>query len=482
MAVALRVPAFVEPLGRDCGEFLYIGQQIHEGALPYVDFWEHKPPGVFYAYALCVALFGYHRVAPHLFATLVHLLTAAVVYRLAVHVMGRRAGIAAAAFFVVSTAAPRFWALGNGQSAETLMALPVTLAVLLAVWATEGSGKPGAGRRQQVWAGLSGLCMALAFWLKATACLPAAVVAALLASAKPARVRLLAAYGVGALCLLVPVPAYFVWRGAGREFFEQAFVHNFEYAGVSVPAGQFAAAAGRALWVSCKFLSALFAFALVGLLWPVARRRPVWLALAGWACLGWAPFFLGGRFYPHYLIEAMAPMAVLAGLGCERVVLASAGRLRRAGGILALAALVAWNGWTYCRSHYRLNLALLFGRMSRAEYLPLIPTGRPEAVGRYLADRLEGDRRILVWGSETAIYPAARARCSSRYLYSYLFVDPQFHSRLQPVAQLMDDLSARPPQCIVIIDTQMPSELFALIRERYKEETRQFRWPIVRRE
>ncbi|MCP4140186.1 MAG: glycosyltransferase family 39 protein [Chloroflexi bacterium] len=38
--------------GRDNGFFLYAGAQLLDGKLPYIDFWDSKPPGVFYINAL----------------------------------------------------------------------------------------------------------------------------------------------------------------------------------------------------------------------------------------------------------------------------------------------------------------------------------------------------------------------------------------------------------------------------------------------
>jgi Dolichyl-phosphate-mannose-protein mannosyltransferase len=42
----------------DSGVFLYIGQQILDGKLPYRDVWDHKPPLIFYINALSILLFG----------------------------------------------------------------------------------------------------------------------------------------------------------------------------------------------------------------------------------------------------------------------------------------------------------------------------------------------------------------------------------------------------------------------------------------
>ena len=47
------------PLDRDEGMYLVIGKQVAEGAVPYGDVYEMKPPGLFYSYAALSSLGGY---------------------------------------------------------------------------------------------------------------------------------------------------------------------------------------------------------------------------------------------------------------------------------------------------------------------------------------------------------------------------------------------------------------------------------------
>ncbi|HEY2982019.1 MAG TPA: hypothetical protein VGJ22_12620, partial [Anaerolineales bacterium] len=42
--------------GRDNGFYLYIGEEIVHGKLPYRDAWESKPPAIFYLNALALRL------------------------------------------------------------------------------------------------------------------------------------------------------------------------------------------------------------------------------------------------------------------------------------------------------------------------------------------------------------------------------------------------------------------------------------------
>src|SRR5690554_3376246 len=52
------IPSWHKLPNRDSGVFLYAGQQILEGEIPYQDFWDHKPPGILYLNALGLLIGG----------------------------------------------------------------------------------------------------------------------------------------------------------------------------------------------------------------------------------------------------------------------------------------------------------------------------------------------------------------------------------------------------------------------------------------
>src|SRR5438105_1953036 len=57
--LALRVPSLVGPAGGDQGLYLYAGQRVAAGDVPYRDVWDQKPPGIMFLYAALL------RVWPH---------------------------------------------------------------------------------------------------------------------------------------------------------------------------------------------------------------------------------------------------------------------------------------------------------------------------------------------------------------------------------------------------------------------------------
>src|SRR4030095_1932335 len=62
MLVALRVPALLRPSGGDQDLFSYNAVRMLHGDVPYLDAWDQKPPGIFFAYAAAWAVYPNERV------------------------------------------------------------------------------------------------------------------------------------------------------------------------------------------------------------------------------------------------------------------------------------------------------------------------------------------------------------------------------------------------------------------------------------
>src|SRR5439155_7290378 len=89
--LAVRVPLLAVPLERDEGNFGVIGQAILRGEVPYRDVFEHKPPGVFYLYALALLFVPPTAVGVHAFLAAWNAATAVSVGALAAAIAGRPA-------------------------------------------------------------------------------------------------------------------------------------------------------------------------------------------------------------------------------------------------------------------------------------------------------------------------------------------------------------------------------------------------------
>ena len=58
MQIFLRLPFLAEPLERDEGSYAYIAQRLLVGEVPYRDYFDHKPPAIYFIYAGIFKLLG----------------------------------------------------------------------------------------------------------------------------------------------------------------------------------------------------------------------------------------------------------------------------------------------------------------------------------------------------------------------------------------------------------------------------------------
>src|SRR5438128_460537 len=103
LAALVRLRLADVPLERDEGEYAYAGQLILKGVPPYLEAYNMKFPGTYYAYALVMALFGQTARGIHVGLMLVNTGTALIVFATARRLAGDLcAAIAATAFVLLS--------------------------------------------------------------------------------------------------------------------------------------------------------------------------------------------------------------------------------------------------------------------------------------------------------------------------------------------------------------------------------------------
>lgn len=120
------------PFDRDEGAYGYLGWMALSGGVPYVDFYEMKPPLLFYSYAVIIALFGKSTIGLHLAATVIHVVCTWFVYQLG-HRLWNSRGAGAIAAIVFLLFGMNTFATGHAMESEhvvLLFALPGLLYTL----------------------------------------------------------------------------------------------------------------------------------------------------------------------------------------------------------------------------------------------------------------------------------------------------------------------------------------------------------------
>lgn len=127
---ATNILAIFEPFGQDEGIFLTIAKGFYQGFLPYHDFFDHKPPGLYFFLALVAWLQDPLKI--RIFYLVFNIITAFFVF-LACNNLKRNAGYNGAIIFLASI--PFFQ--GNRIAAEPLLALLITISIYLVVIKSE---------------------------------------------------------------------------------------------------------------------------------------------------------------------------------------------------------------------------------------------------------------------------------------------------------------------------------------------------------
>ena len=287
-------------------EYFYfqVGLRMHEGALPYVDMWDRKGPGLFLTYWL-TGFFGRSVIAYQTAALLTAAATAYLVNCIAAHFTNRIGAILGGSLYLVLLV---FFGGGGGQS-PVFYNLPMALGALLVVNALSRL------RQRSVPASLFAAMAAAGFALtfKQTAICESVFLGAFavcqLWRAKVPAIRLAAttlalmASGAAPMALFA---AFYALAGHSGEFWHAMVTANL--AKTYNPAGD--------MWLRVGTLTMLLSPAwlpaLAGLLIRDTSPDGPRAFLAGWLLAGVAGVAVVPNFYEHYLLPLCLPVSVAA--------------------------------------------------------------------------------------------------------------------------------------------------------------------------
>ncbi|MBS1646179.1 MAG: glycosyltransferase family 39 protein [Bacteroidetes bacterium] len=146
------------PFERDEGAYSLYGKMLLEGKTPYRDFYEQKFPGIFYFYALVVALFGDTVKGMHTGFIFINLSTITLLYFIVKKLFTPVAGIISAATFAITSLTP--FLSGFTVQSEHGVVLIATIGILFYVLAIQ--------KQKWYYYLLMGLTMGTAFMTKTT--------------------------------------------------------------------------------------------------------------------------------------------------------------------------------------------------------------------------------------------------------------------------------------------------------------------------
>jgi len=469
LTIVTRLPSLLHPAPLD-DEAVYsvVANEIVDGGRPYVDAVERKPPLLFWTYAAIFQVAGkFNWPALHIGALLWTLGTMAGLYVIGREFFGRETGLVAALLYSV------FQPWGTWKNlafnGEMLMNLPLVWA-----WAI-GLRRNSSPLRPELL--LSGALLCAAFLLKQPAAIAAVPLGLylLLASYRTSngvtRTASLAHTGIlmiGFLGTLTVVALVLRKQGILSDAFYWSVTNH------SIPHFFWDRGVRSTLMFLGECLPLLIGAALAyrGPRGIWAKRGPERTALSGVLVASAIGAAAGARFYPHYYIQLIPPLALLAAPHFAQL----------------------WSG-TPAPRHWLLRpritqawLALTVVAFAVAHLLGLAPQRQPSQTGRYLREHSSPDDRIFVWGHDPSIYLEARRHPAGRYILTFPLTGYVFGGPLPGVdtrkwivpgawSTLQQDFAKHPPTYIVDVhnvgNAQYPVRDFpilsSLLAEHYEQ-------------
>lgn len=482
--LALRLPSLVGPAGGDQGLYLYAGQRVIAGDVPYRDIWDQKPPGIMFLYAALLRVWPHESVVAG-----ADLAAAALVAALLVTVGRRRfssnVGYGTASLFLLfghPSLQSRLSGVYVRGQCEPFIALAVTAALALIA----------ASSRRRWPLVLAGVALAIACWLKYNAAvyvLPAALAVWAWRRQTDGRARGtigdLGALAIGAVLVTAIVLAYFAANGALHDLRLATIDYNLRYSNET-----YASPASMLFYIAVVpverarvdmlwFLGGIGMALLVGRVWS---SRSAVVALA-WVAAGVLSVAINGqRDLPNYFVQANPALALTAAAGLAALAMRPIW-IRSGVALLLLAGVwrvgddparsVRWGGLPGLVANLRFDLDYMRGRIDRPTYLARFSGEKKydaleiETLSQYVRESTRPADPILVFGfSGGSVCWKSERVSASRFFWSRPVIiefaadRPGYGS-----AGLLADLRRRPPVLVALQKEQWHSQDYFLNHE-----------------
>jgi hypothetical protein len=423
-AIVVRGP-FLEagPINHDDALYWMIGSAWRHGVLPYTQYWDLKPPGVFLLYAASDAVFGADPAGIRLFAIVSVWISGLALWALDAVRFGRPLAGAVAAILYVSYT--RVW-FGLACEPELFQAPLTILAALLVMQA-------GRSARPRFEALVAGLMMGAAFTLKQTAALEG-VFFCLYLGWRTRDLRRLLAFALGALLPAASFAVYFAAQGQLGALWDAAIVAALNRIGGDT---SLAEAPVRFLFLLWPVAPLVLGASIAGLKQDGLGCEGGRLAfLAAWLGVTCLSVLLMHAALQYYFLPMLAPLSLLCGL-LIAAVLQTPGRAR-IGAVAGLAVMVVFP-------------FLYFPGTLEAT---LSASSTPRAIGDYLKAEARGrPMSLLVLDYDPYLYQASGLRSATNHPLPMQLVCP-FPAAETSSGQMIADAMANRPDFLVVSESR----------------------------
>jgi hypothetical protein len=438
LAVVALLPGLIAP-SLDAAVFTLVGERLAAGEIPYVQVFDHKPPGLYLLIGLgqwMTGPLGAWHVSWLLSAAGAALTGVLVADTLRVLGWRRLAWLCGGLCTAILASFPL--ALGGGLG-ETVAVLPAVLAVRLLVMGDVSSPRAFA----------VGALAAAAAAISLQA-FPATIAIIVLAAwrgdddqrAINERILSLTWILVGAATLPSGLLLLFGTAGATGAAVQAVIGYNRAFAGLAGSDDPIVGQATHAIVV----LAPLIVPAIIGLPATLAHhaRRPLAICALTWIVLSTALVLLQGRLELHYLSMIVPPLALLAPAGFVL-------HLRGGHAVMARSAIIAG----LLAAAFAVSSFVSTTETAMALAARSTQADRSQAVGGWIGAHTRPDDQIFVWGNTPSIYLDANRAPASAYVYLLPLTTPGFVTD-KLIATVLEEWTASPPAVVVDAGSSQP--------------------------
>lgn len=434
--ILIRLHFLDEPFERDEGGYGYMAWRFLSGETIYRDFWDTKPPGIIFIYALIIKFFGMSITAVRVCSLFWGLVNAILVYLIAEKIFNERIGYLSMFIFAVFSGGPL--TQGSSANAEPFMITFTMLGVYLFLQCSDAQlccANPGLEKKMPNYICLffAGIFFGAAFMIKQNAIDGLLAVAICILLEKKRIINNLLILAAGITAVWIPVIFYLVQKGIFGEFLYASYIYNISYIGKAFDSGWADRLSDGFLFIMPENI-VMWLLAVAGLF--ILRGKTL---LKLWFLLSLFCVCIGGRFFPHYFIQILPVMCLFSGYALEGL-LKSAKRGICVFVLIVLVFLMVIN-------QYRLYFVYTPYEVCRIKY-PGVDFVTPEITAGEIEKMTNPDDYIYVWGSEPEMYFYAKRKCPVRYINNHFIEN---NPSLTKIAkdEIMQGLEAKKPKVIV---------------------------------
>lgn len=447
----IRIRLLGVPLERDEGEFAYIADLVMKGGLPYKDVYSMKLPGIFYAYALILSLFGHSHTSIHFALLMLNIITTLLVYFLGKKLFDHWTGIIAASCYAIMSLSPSVY--GISAHATNFVIMPALGGILVMLYGI------GPVRGKLIF--LSGLLIGVSILMKQHGSMFAAYGMVYLAySFYKNRISWPLMTGISGLFLagvFLPyglVSMYFYSSGVFEDFWFYTYSYPIKYITMlPITIGLNNLRNNLAEVINSGIVIWLFAFIGLLVLMLSKKMRDKRFQVIAFLVLSFLAVCPGLYFREHYFILLLPAVALFAGIGVTTTLIKLTQNLKTVSkglvytGLLASVLLVP----LYLKKDYFFYMTpFQIGRFIYGAQ----PFGESLEVAKYIEQHSKESDRIMILGSEPQIYFYSKRRAATGFIYMYPLLEPHKYAESM-FKKMFYEINALKPKFIVLVNVRI---------------------------